>query len=301
MSTPVRSWLDTIKPGYAERFAAAFESLGIEDVSDVEHIDHSVMKSLESELVGKCDAKLLHLQRLRKAIIEGGGSADEQIDEGLADSSAVATLSCSWPPDAIGLAIAAAAATAVHRPREPAAPAAPPPKADPSIALAKLELGPNVALSSDQVVVQQILALRTNSDEGIERSFAFQSPSAQSPSGPLTFFVSMIRGDEYRILLTSSQAFASELPVEGANEGRARYALLFMAAPEPDMQAPSEGSVGAPRFFAFRWELSRQAESGLWLTDKIQPLGETPPGAMPESYLTSVPYLLPMQLKQFMC
>lgn len=302
MAASVRIWLEEVKAGYADRFASAFESLGIEDVSDIAHIDNSVMQSLEAELVASCDAKLLHLQRLKRAIAEGGASIAASHDDAPATSS-IGTDASSLQPASIGFHIAAAAATAMHRPQNPIAPAAtaPPPNAEPAAALAKLESGPNATLASDQVVVQQILALRTNCDEGIERSFAFQSPSAQSPPGPLATFARMMRENDYQVLLNSPQAFASELPVDGAGDGRARYALLFMIPPEPQAKGQNDGTLAAPRFFAFRWELAREAESGFWLTEKIQPLGETPPGAMPESYLSSVPYLLPMQLKQFMC
>ena len=65
----------------------------------------------------------------------------------------------------------------------------------------------------------------------------------------------------------------------------------------------NEAAPPAIRFFAFRWELSLQSggeHDGCWLTNAIQFLGETPAGASPESYLSSVPYLLPKKLKQFM-
>ena len=59
-----------------------------------------------------------------------------------------------------------------------------------------------------------------------------------------------------------------------------------------------------PRYFAVRWELSRQpagsgALSGCWLTDAVTPLGEAPAGVPPEAWLTTAPYLLPMKLAQF--
>ena len=236
-------------------------------------------------------------------------------------------------------------------------------------------LQPSPSLSSDQVVAQQIMALRAeDADEGIARCFAFSAPEQRAITPQLSQYAAMLRGPDYRILLTSRQAFASELPPpkmpgedapgedEAASPKRARYALLFTSTTPSSEQAggnggsagssssagsgasssagsgaSSSGSGGssagsgggsgssgdgggssalperagggneaappAIRFFAFRWELSLQSggeHDGCWLTNAIQFLGETPAGASPESYLSSVPYLLPKKLKQFM-
>ena len=54
-----------------------------------------------------------------------------------------------------------------------------------------------------------------------------------------------------------------------------------------------------PRYFAVRWELSKQPDTGCWLIDAVMPLGEAPADVPPEAWLMTAPYMLPMKLAQF--
>lgn len=326
----VREWLDSVKSGFAERFGLVFENVGIEDKSDVSHVDEAIMLKIEADLKATCGAKLMHLRRIRLAAIACGAPIGEGLpvtDEDGAEIvlgqlvlAATPSPSTPRPPAPPAAAQEDSAAVDVSEQAQsaeaPAAPAANPPTEAPS----QPAIGtPQPSLSSDQVVTQQVLALRMNTDEGISQCFGFSSPAYRVSAGPLTRFAAMIREPDYKVLLTSPQAFASEVPppppdkAAGAGDTaadstveRARFALLFMASDSSVGDGGASAADGAepppPRFCAFRWELSLQAggeHDGCWLTDSIHSLGETPPGASPDGYLGSVPYLLPMQLKQF--
>jgi hypothetical protein len=64
----LKEWLEGIKPGYASRFAVAFEAAGIEDSDDLEHMDLGIYRVVEAALTQKCDAKPMHLKKIRLAI-----------------------------------------------------------------------------------------------------------------------------------------------------------------------------------------------------------------------------------------
>ena len=100
-------------------------------------------------------------------------------------------------------------------------------------------------------------------------------------------------------------AAAAAVPAAAVAAVAAVAAAMAAAAARCRSEPAAETKAAPPaiRFFAFRWELSLQSggeHDGCWLTNAIQFLEETPAGASPESYLSSVPYLLPKKLKQFM-
>jgi hypothetical protein len=82
-------WLDELKPGWSDRFAAAFESVGIEDSSDFKHIDATVLEALSQELE-KYGAKLYHMQRIRDSI-----ACYQEEAQWLASSADSCSLTCS--------------------------------------------------------------------------------------------------------------------------------------------------------------------------------------------------------------
>ena len=63
----VRDWLDSLKAGFGARFAAAFEEIGVEDVSDLADMDDELQATLEAEL-RKAGAKAMQLKKIRTAL-----------------------------------------------------------------------------------------------------------------------------------------------------------------------------------------------------------------------------------------
>jgi len=61
-------WLESVKPGYAARFALAFESAGVEDEEDLRHIDVAIFRDIEAALTAACDAKPMHVKNIRLAL-----------------------------------------------------------------------------------------------------------------------------------------------------------------------------------------------------------------------------------------
>ena len=64
----LKEWLESIKPGYASRFAVAFEAAGVEDSDDLEHMDLGIYREVEAALAQLCDAKPMHLKNIRLAL-----------------------------------------------------------------------------------------------------------------------------------------------------------------------------------------------------------------------------------------
>ena len=64
----LKEWLEGIKPGYASRFAVAFEAAGVEDSDDLEHMDLGIYREVEAALAQLCDAKPMHLKNIRLAL-----------------------------------------------------------------------------------------------------------------------------------------------------------------------------------------------------------------------------------------
>ena len=72
----VDAWLDAIKPGYGDRFFAAFEQLGVEDAADVANIDQRFYVDLHAALL-ECGAKPMHIKNIRLALQDMGCPLDE--------------------------------------------------------------------------------------------------------------------------------------------------------------------------------------------------------------------------------
>jgi|EP00966_Prymnesium_polylepis_P097985 hypothetical protein len=51
----IRDWLDSLKPGWAARFAAPFEELGFEDLDDLQHLDDEHEGQLRVRLTQKLE------------------------------------------------------------------------------------------------------------------------------------------------------------------------------------------------------------------------------------------------------
>ena len=76
----IRAWLDAhVKAGFGERFAPAFEALGIEDASDVSMVDDEMLTVLEARLTSEHGAKVMHLRRLRQAMVTAGADVREAV------------------------------------------------------------------------------------------------------------------------------------------------------------------------------------------------------------------------------
>ena len=78
---------------------------------------------------------------------------------------------------------------------------------------------PHALLSPLQVLEHQILALRQNSDEGIERCYNFASPANHMQTGPLPRFNNMIRRG-FGLILTSQRAYTREMISEPEDQAQ---------------------------------------------------------------------------------
>lgn len=65
----VRQWLDSVKPGYGQRFTEAFDAVGIEDTDDFLNLDDSLFEELETAL-RECGAKVMHMSNIQRALLE---------------------------------------------------------------------------------------------------------------------------------------------------------------------------------------------------------------------------------------
>lgn len=64
----IREWLDAdVKQSYGAKFSAAFESVGVETMSDLDYLDGALTAELDMELRA-AGAKSLHLKLLNQAI-----------------------------------------------------------------------------------------------------------------------------------------------------------------------------------------------------------------------------------------
>ena len=64
MPPSLHAWLESIKPGYGEKFLPAFTAVGVEDIFDLPNIDHEIFLAVKHELEHLCGAKLLHVRLL---------------------------------------------------------------------------------------------------------------------------------------------------------------------------------------------------------------------------------------------
>lgn len=85
----IRDWLEGVKEGYGPRFAAAFEAVGVEDVTDLEELEGEEVTAALDEALAACGAKAIQLQRIRRAVSEAsrGGTTETRIlAKGISDS-----------------------------------------------------------------------------------------------------------------------------------------------------------------------------------------------------------------------
>eukprot|EP00931_Biecheleriopsis_adriatica_P045636 TRINITY_DN26135_c0_g1_i1.p1 TRINITY_DN26135_c0_g1~~TRINITY_DN26135_c0_g1_i1.p1 ORF type:complete len:288 (-),score=71.51 TRINITY_DN26135_c0_g1_i1:145-1008(-) len=68
-SADVSSWLDSLKPGWSERFSGAFAEVGIEDLEDFFEVDDATLQALEEELM-KAGGRIFHIQKIRRCMEE---------------------------------------------------------------------------------------------------------------------------------------------------------------------------------------------------------------------------------------
>ena len=62
-------WLDQVKPGYSEKFGAAFDEIGIEDTDDLLNLDDDLYAQLLHELEA-CGARSMHQFNIQRALTE---------------------------------------------------------------------------------------------------------------------------------------------------------------------------------------------------------------------------------------
>ena len=72
----IPGWLESIEAGFAESFAGVFEEIGVEDLSDFEHMDEETMGELESALkdAGASDAQV---GKITMGMVTGASPAAE--------------------------------------------------------------------------------------------------------------------------------------------------------------------------------------------------------------------------------
>ena len=66
---PVLAWLDrSIRPGFGERFVAAFDDYGVEEEADLILLDDEDIDAIDVLLISTCGAKKFHRKAIRQAI-----------------------------------------------------------------------------------------------------------------------------------------------------------------------------------------------------------------------------------------
>jgi len=87
-ATTIPEWLDILRPGWAARFAPAFECLGISTVAQVRSMSAVDLDSLETELK-ESGARLVQVKQLRKALEALTNSSKEHDAAGQSTPSAI--------------------------------------------------------------------------------------------------------------------------------------------------------------------------------------------------------------------
>ena len=120
---------------------------------------------------------------------------------------------------------------------------------------------PTPLLSAEQVVLNQLYALRMSDDKGVPKAFAFASPANKTVTGPASNFARMIRFG-YSVMLHWVQAYVLELSYPAQPASRAVFAVVLVEDPE---RVPE----------AFEWRLDVQEEGseheGCWMTSSVLP------------------------------
>ena len=68
-SDSIGAWLEAIQPGYNERFAAAFDEIGIEDTEDFANLDDEIFAELEVALQ-RSGARQMHMRNIQQALLD---------------------------------------------------------------------------------------------------------------------------------------------------------------------------------------------------------------------------------------
>jgi len=115
---------------------------------------------------------------------------------------------------------------------------------------------PSPELTPRQVVRAQLDALRRNDDPhpdaGIATAFGFASAANRSVTGPLARFAKMIRNPLYRPMIGHASADFGPVRVDGE---RAQVQVVLIG--------------GDGRVAAYDFTLSRDEDTGCWLTDGV--------------------------------
>jgi hypothetical protein len=115
---------------------------------------------------------------------------------------------------------------------------------------------PSPGFSPGEVVRLQLDALRRNGefgdDAGIAVAFRFASPANRAATGPLPKFVGMLKNPLYRPMLDHASARFGPVQVDG---DVARLQVVLFG--------------GSGEVAAYDFSLSRDAETGCWLTDGV--------------------------------
>ena len=90
----IRSWLErNVHGGYADRYGAAFEALGIDDARDVQRLDENAMRAIEEQVHRAADA---HVRKMRLALAAAGATVTKPPD-GFAPTAGLAVSPWSSP------------------------------------------------------------------------------------------------------------------------------------------------------------------------------------------------------------
>ena len=121
---------------------------------------------------------------------------------------------------------------------------------------------PHPSLSPKAVVTIIMTALRHNdaprTDRGIQVTFNFASPANKRATGPLSRFISMVKGQTYGAMIGHRSVVFENYEING---DRARIDAVLVS---------DNG-----KSFGFRFGLSRQRGNrfaGSWLTDSVVPI-----------------------------
>ena len=129
---------------------------------------------------------------------------------------------------------------------------------------------PSALLTPKQVVINQVIALAQNTEDGIETCFRFASPSNREQTGPLKHFSHMIRRN-YSIMLLADEVWVGVelLPVTGHKQPVVRCPVVY------------EGHTydGRQLLMLMVFELELQSAehggeySGCWMTNAVRSSG----------------------------
>jgi hypothetical protein len=129
------------------------------------------------------------------------------------------------------------------------------------IATAKADLiKPNNAIEPYQVVKIQLRSLKNNNeptqDNGIEQTWEFAHPNNQKYTGPLEKFISMLKGQSYRMLLDHLEHKIIEIQLSNSV---ALYEVVVLGEDKS--------------YYKFNWKVEKYEKEGplndCWLTTMV--------------------------------